>query len=44
MYLSFGTTLVPIGICYCTVWSFGGPGMINEAVLYLGACKMQSFA
>ena len=44
MYLSFGATLAPIGICYHTVWSVGGPAIINEGVLCLGARKMQRFA
>ena len=44
MYLTFGATRAPIGICYCTVWSVGGSGIINEAVLCLGARKVQRLA
>ena len=44
MYLLFGATLAPIGICYRTVGSVGGPAIINEGVLCLGARKMQRFA
>ena len=44
MYLSFGATLAPIGICYSTLWSVCGPAIINEGVLCLGARKMQRFA
>ena len=32
MYLSFGATLAPIGICYSTVWSVGGPAIIRAEV------------
>ena len=44
MYLSFGATLVPIGICYLTVWYVGGAAIINEGVLCLGARKEHRFA
>ena len=44
MYLSFRATLAPSGICYRAVWSVGGPGIINEGILYLDAPTMQRFA
>ena len=44
MYLSFGATLAPIGICYRTVWYGGGAPIINEGVLCLGARNKHRFA
>ena len=44
MHLSFRATLSPIGIFYSTIWFVGGPAIINEGVLCLGAHKKQRFA
>ena len=44
MYLSFGATLEPSCIGYCTFWSVGGQPFINEGVVCLIACKMQGLA